>query len=128
VKRSQVNELSATKALDQFDDIAKLLLSLSLSLDPANLEHLKKVRKVLEYGNVRFAAANCTPDQAADLRRLIAKQGRYVDHSKEFIHADIDFHIRVAEITDNPILQALTKSLLSWLLEYYKTPPLLGRT
>ena len=47
-ERSRVNELDATTALGQVDEIAKLLLS----AEPANIEHLKQLRKILEYSPI----------------------------------------------------------------------------
>ena len=115
-ERSRVNELSASDALHQIEDIAKLLLS----SEPENIEHLKDARKLLEYGIARFAALRCTAADAAELRALIEKQRKCVDDNARFIEMDIAFHLRIAEITGNPILQAVSKATLTWLFEYYR--------
>ncbi len=114
-ERSRVNELTATIALDQVDEIAKLLLS----AEPSNLEHLKQVRKILEAGTVRIAAENSTDDDVQRLREIIEVQRGQVKDSKGFIQADIDFHVTIARMTKNPLLQSVTHAMLTWLFEYY---------
>ncbi|SMX27913.1 HTH-type transcriptional regulator LutR [Pelagimonas phthalicica] len=115
-ERTRVNEFSANIALDQVDDIAKLLLS----AEPSNLEHLKQVRKILEAGLVRVAAANCTEDDIRTLRDLVDVQRRQTKNQKGFIETDISFHTAIANATRNPLLQAVTHAMLTWLFEYYK--------
>ena len=118
-ERSRVNELNATIAVAQVDEIAKLLLSSK----PSNLAHLKQVRKILETGAVQLAAQNCTPDDATRLRSLIEVQREKLESHKDFILADIAFHVEIAELSQNPLLQVVIRAMLNWLLEYY-TPVL----
>ncbi len=115
-ERSRVNELDAGMAIAQVDEIAKLLLS----SEPSNLEHLKQLRKILEAGTVRIAAETCTPEDASDLRDLVELQRGQMDDAQAFIRTDIAFHVRLARITGNPLLQAVTQAMLSWLFEYYR--------
>ena len=114
-ERSRVNKLSARSALKQVDDIAKLLLS----TEPANLEHLKQLRKILEAGTVRLAAEHCTPEDILELRALVEKQRSHMDEPEAFVQTDIAFHVRLAKTTGNPLLQGVTQAMLSWLSEYY---------
>lgn len=115
-ERSRVNELTAGVALEQVDDIAKLLLSSK----PSNLEHLKQLRKILEAGTVRIAACNCTESDVAALRALVEKQRSLVGQDQPFIQADIAFHVGLARVTKNPLLETVTQAMLSWLFAYYK--------
>lgn len=115
-ERSRVNELSATIALDQVGDIAKLLLS----AEPSNLEHLKQVRKILEAGTIRIASESCTPEDVRLLRGLVEQQKRQFKNPKGFIETDIAFHTAIANVSRNPLLQAVTQAMLTWLFEYYK--------
>ncbi len=115
-ERSRVNELSASIAFDQVNDIAKLLLS----AEPSNLTHLIQIRKILEYGTVRLAAKSCTGEDAEDLRKINAKQRADLGKTKAFIQADMAFHVRIAEITGNPLLKEITRSMLTWLFEFYR--------
>ncbi|MEO4044436.1 transcriptional regulator NanR [Hoeflea sp. CAU 1731] len=115
-ERSRVNELTAGAALQQVEDIAKLMLSSK----PANLENLKQLRKILEAGTVRIAAEKCTADDVEDLRSLVDKQRAMLGKEKPFIKADIDFHVGLARLTGNPLLETVTQTMLSWLFTYYK--------
>lgn len=115
-ERSRVNQLNANIALDQVDEVAKLLLS----AEPSNLEHLKEVRKILEAGTVRIAAEKATPEDIATLRAIHDRQKASANDPKAFVQADIAFHEAIATMTGNPLLQAVTRAMLSWLFEYYK--------
>lgn len=115
-ERSKVNQLTAGLAFNQVDDIAKLLLS----TEPSHLENLKQLRKILEAGSVQIAAQTCTPADIAELRTLVDEQRSKLGEDKAFIKADIAFHVAIAKITGNPLIQAVTQAMLSWLFEYYK--------
>ena len=39
--------------------------------------------------------------------------------AEEFIAADMQFHTRIAKITGNPILIAVSEAMLAWLMTYY---------
>lgn len=118
-ERSRVNALSAGIAVGQIDEIAKLLLS----TEPSNLAHLKQVRKILEAGTVELAAHRCSATDARRLRDLIEAQRQKQGNAPAFIAADITFHVAIAELTGNPLLQVVMRAMLTWLQEYY-TPML----
>lgn len=118
-ERSRVSELSASKVVDQVDDAAKLLLSSK----PANLEHLKQLRKILETGTVGIVARLCTPDDAVYLRALIEVQRHALGDADAFIEADVAFHAALGAMTQNPLIKATTQAMLSWLKDYH-TPML----
>lgn len=118
-ERSRVNELNASIAVDQVDEIAQLLLS----SEPSNLGHLKQVRKILEAGTVQLAAQHCTQKDAEHLRGLIDAQRAELENPDGFIRADIAFHAAIAEMSQNPLLHVVMRAMLTWLLEYY-TPVL----
>lgn len=114
-ERSRVNELTANIAVDQIEDIAKLLLS----SEPSNLGHLKQIRKIIEVGAVRIAAENANSDDIQKLREIIELQKSKLKDSKEFIKVDIEFHTAISKISKNPLLQTVTQAMLTWLFEYY---------
>lgn len=115
-ERSRVNKLTPGIAFDQVDDIAKLLLS----TEPSNLENLKQFRKILEAGSIQIAIKNCTEGGISDLRALVDDQRSKLGQEKAFIEADIAFHVGIAKLTENPLVQAVTQAMLSWLSAYYK--------
>jgi DNA-binding FadR family transcriptional regulator len=115
-ERSRVNKLTADVAIEQVDSIAKLLLT----AHPSNLEHLKQLRKILEAGTVRIAAQSCTEADIAELHSLVESQRAQLGNDKPFIQADIAFHVGLAKVTGNPLLETVTQAMLSWLFAYYK--------
>jgi GntR family transcriptional regulator, sialic acid-inducible nan operon repressor len=115
-ERSRVNHLTPEVAFGQIDEVAKLMLS----KEPSTLEHLKQVRLLLETASVRLAAEACRPESVADLRSLVAAQRAELGREKAFIRCDIVFHVRIASLTGNPIIHAVTEAMLAWLFDYYK--------
>ncbi|MES2289203.1 MAG: transcriptional regulator NanR [Pseudomonadota bacterium] len=114
-ERAKVRQLTAESAMRQLDPIAQLLLSTS----PESLEHLKEARSFFERGMVRRAAELATVDDVADLRAIHARQTSLAGDATAFIHADMAFHTRVAQITGNPIYVAVSNMMLGWLQEYH---------
>lgn len=114
-ERSRVNSIDASTVLNQSDEIARLVLSAA----PANLEHLKHARQMFELGMVRVAAQKATSDDIADLRAIQAEQKSNIGDAMAFIEADMRFHIRLAEMTDNPIIVSVSQAMLGWLFEYH---------
>ncbi|WP_238366169.1 transcriptional regulator NanR [Mesobacterium pallidum] len=114
-ERSRVNAPTADIAIGQVDEIAKMLLS----SEPANLGHLKQLRKILETGTVALAARHCGEGDAQALRDLVEVQRAAVGDPEGFVAADIAFHVAIAGLTGNPLLQTVTGAMLTWLRDYY---------
>ena len=115
-ERSRVNHLTANMAFGQIEDIANLLVR----REPSTLDNLKQLRKLLEAGTIRLAAERCTPEDAVALRAISADQRSKIAEERAFIEADIDFHVRIAAISGNPLIEQVTRSMLTWLFGYYK--------
>lgn len=116
-ERSRVNELSAGSVLDRVDEVARLLLS----AEPDQLDHLKEARGMFECGVVRKAADMADANAVAELRALIDEQRRQLDNHAAFVEADVAFHARIAAITGNPIIAAVSQAMLKWLFHYHGT-------
>lgn len=116
-ERSRVNPLTAGVALNQLDDIVKLLLS----SEPANLSHLKQVRHVLELGTIKIAARKCTSQDVSDLAELIENQRAQLGDAEAFMKADIAFHTHLALVSGNPLIHSITQIMLTWLFEYHSS-------
>ncbi len=114
-ERSRVNVLTAGVAFNQLDDIARLLLS----SEPSNIEHLKQVRHILELATTKIAAKKCNAQDIRDLTKLIEMQRAQLGTAEAFMKADIAFHTRLAEISGNPIIEAITEMMLTWLFKYH---------
>ena len=114
-ERSRVNELSAGSVLHRVDDIAQLLLSAA----PDNLEYLKQARQLFECGMVRIAAERATVADVAELRGLVLRQRGDLGDAAAFVETDTRFHARIAVITGNPIIVAVSEAMLKWLFQYH---------
>lgn len=114
-ERSRVNALSAETVLRQGDAVARVLLSTG----PQNLEHLKEARRLFEIGMVRVGTPKATPEDIADLRRLIDRQRSHLGDPAAFIGTDIDFHRRIAQLSGNPICSAVSEAMLGWLFRFH---------
>lgn len=114
-ERSRVNELSADSVLDRIDEVTRLLLS----AEPEQLDHLKQARAMLEGGLVRQAAVLATAADVAALRELVREQRSRLGDAVAFTQADIAFHARIARISGNPIIAAVSHAMLRWLFLYH---------
>lgn len=114
-ERSRVNQLTPEIALHQADMMAKVMLSTA----PEALDHLKDVRRLFETGMVRIAATLATPEDTADLRELVERQRASLGDPPTFIGFDIAFHRRIAQISGNPILGAVSDAMLNWVFQYH---------
>ena len=115
--RSRVNTLSPDLALHQIDDIADLLIS----AEPGNLSHLREARRLFEVGTIRMAAARITEAEVAHLRSLIDIQRNALGDTAAFMRADIEFHTALTAVLQNPVITALSKSMLGWLFRHHNT-------
>jgi GntR family transcriptional regulator, sialic acid-inducible nan operon repressor len=114
-ERAKVLRITAESIIRQVDLPAKLMLSGSSD----SLEHLKSARIFFERGMIREAAAKATPAQIAELRGLLDKQKQSLGDSDAFIHADMEFHQYIAQISGNPIFAAVSGAMLGWLKSYH---------
>lgn len=114
-ERAKVLQVTAESIFRQVDLPAKLMLSGS----PDSLEHLKSARIFFERGMVREAAAKATKADVQELRSLLATQTANIGNSELFIDADMAFHRKIAQISGNPIFDAVSGAMLGWLKSYH---------
>jgi DNA-binding FadR family transcriptional regulator len=114
-ERAKVRQPTAKSILQQVDAVAQVLLSAS----PASLEHLKAARRFFELGMVREAAAKATAADVAALREAVETQRKRLKQPDAFIDADMRFHTQIAAISGNPLFEAVSEAMLSWLKAYH---------
>ncbi len=75
---------------------------------------LQEARAVFECGMVRLAAARWSPEKATTFRDLLSDMSTCVDGEcyEQYIRLHRDFHLRLAEATDNGIVVATERSFL----------------
>lgn len=114
-ERAKVLKLTARSIFQQVDPTAKIMLAQSME----TLEHLKSARIFFERGVAREAAQKVTARDISELRDIIERQRQSLGDANAFIAADMEFHIRIAKILDNPIFVAVSEAMLAWLNEYH---------
>lgn len=116
-ERSRVNAIDAATVLTNADDMARLVLSAT----PASLDHLKQARRMFELGMIRDIAAKVTSQDIADLRAIVDDQRAHLGDATAFVLADIRFHERIAQMTKNPIISAVSSAMLRWVFDHHST-------
>jgi GntR family transcriptional regulator, sialic acid-inducible nan operon repressor len=114
-ERAKVRQPTARSIFQQVDAAAHVMLSSSSDA----LEHLKQARRFFERGMVREAAAKATRVDIAILRETLEVQRANLGDSDAFIAADMRLHTQIAAISRNPLFEAVSEAMLSWLKEYH---------
>ncbi|MBB2971718.1 transcriptional regulator NanR [Mesorhizobium sp. RMAD-H1] len=114
-ERARVSELTARTMFKQIDVVARMLVSTT----PETLDQLKDTRRFYERGLVRLAAERATDADLDELEEIINRQESHFGDQRLFIADDIAFHRKIAAISGNPMLEALSESMLNWLFEYH---------
>jgi len=83
--------------------------------------HLVEVREILEPEIAALAATRITEEQIAAMQDAIAVMDTALDHVDVFVEADLDFHLAMAEATQNPIIPVLMDSIIDMLREQRKS-------
>lgn len=82
-----------------------------------DLRHLVEVREIFEPEIAALAAARARDDHILSLRRAVAAMDLALDDAETFIEADLDFHLTLAEATDNPLIIMLIDPIVDLLRE-----------
>lgn len=114
-ERSRLLEPSAKPVFEQIDRSVRHLLKVS----PDTREHFRDARLTFETGVVRAAAERARPDDIERLRNVLAEQKRAAGNAARFMALDVAFHRAIAAATGNPVLEATSEALFTWILEYF---------
>jgi len=114
-ERARVRQLTARSVVQQVDAAAHIMLSTS----PASLENLKEARRFFERGMVREAALKASGADIAELWNTLRRQREALGDAERFMQADKAFHTQIAAISGNPIFEAVSEAMLSWLKQYH---------
>ena len=117
-ERSRVNELTPEAVLRQGDAVARMLLTSA----PENLEDLKQARWLFEIGMVRVGAPRATPEDVAELRRLIEAQraSSAIRRPSSAPTSPSMSHLSPRLCRAIPaILSAVSQAMLGWLFRFH---------
>ncbi len=79
--------------------------------------NLVEVREVMEPEIAALAATRITDEYIAAMQEAMEKMAAAIDNVEEFVEADLDFHLALAEATQNPIIPALLDPIIDLLRE-----------
>ena len=111
-ERARVASPSAADVVSQMTLPVRRMLA-----RPENVRHFQEARWLFETGIARQAALRATPEQIATLEAALEANRAVLGDPVEFARTDVLFHLRLAEIPDNPIFTALHEALVGWLTE-----------
>ena len=114
-ERARVVPLTPRSMLAQMHQMTRHLLATS----PETRQHLEAARQMFETGMVRRAAQVATQTDLERLRKVLTEMRAEIGNPPRFVALDIRFHNLLAEMSGNPILQAVSEALLQWLFEFH---------
>lgn len=78
----------------------------------ANMKALLEVRRLLETQAALLAGERHTPEDIEALRRLADKLPELLDDAEELLAVDLQFHVRIAEASGNPVLAQMVRDTI----------------
>jgi len=114
-ERARVVPLTPRSMFAQMHQTTRHMLATS----PETRQHFEAARQMFETGMVRRAAELATDIDLERLRSVLNEMRAEVGDPARFVAADIRFHNLLAEISGNPILQAVSEAMLQWLFEFH---------
>jgi len=95
--------------------------SLGLLLKAENgFVNLAEVREILEPEIAALAATRITEENILAMTEAVETMETALDNVEIFVEADLDFHLALAEATQNPIIPSLMDSIIDLLREQRK--------
>ena len=99
-------------------DTIRHSLSMLMKIGVANGSgNLVEVREILEPEIAALAATRITDDFIASMQDAVETMDTALDNVDVFVEADLDFHLALAEGTQNPIIPILMDSIIDLLRE-----------
>jgi GntR family transcriptional repressor for pyruvate dehydrogenase complex len=79
--------------------------------------HLVEVREIFEPETAALAALRATDEQIAAMRDAVATMDAALNDGETYIESDLDFHLALAEASQNALIPALIDSIVDMLRE-----------
>lgn len=110
-----VSDFHPEKALKNVHDI----IVLSLTFQTLTEWNLFEVRKMIEIPCAALAAERRTEENLRELEQCLPDPSILSKPVKDIVDADVQFHMKMAECTHNPLAKTLLSAVI---LSYYKIP------
>ncbi len=102
-------------------DAVRHSLGLMMKFGQSNgAANLVEVREILEPEIAALAATRITDEYIAAMREAVETMDTALDDAERFVEADLDFHLALAEATQNPLIPLLMDSIIDLLREERK--------
>ncbi len=110
-----------TFVIDGTSQVVRQSLDRMISMGPTEgFAHLVDVREILEPEIAARAAVRAEEKHLAAMREAVAAMEAATSNADAFIEADLDFHLALAEATENPLVLTLIDSIVGLLREQRK--------
>ncbi len=102
-------------------DAVRHSLGLLMKFGPPNsAAYLVEVREILEPEIAALAATHASEEDIAAMQEAVEVMDTALEDVDRFVEADLDFHLALAEATQNPIIPLLVDSIIDLLREERK--------
>jgi GntR family transcriptional repressor for pyruvate dehydrogenase complex len=88
--------------------------------DKNGIANLVEVREIMEPDIAALAATRVTEENIAAMTEAVEIMDTALDNAEIFVEADLDFHLALAEATQNPVIPSLMDSIIDLLREQRK--------
>jgi len=82
------------------------------AMEAVSLAELMKAREVIESGAARLAAEQADPENVERLRDVVSRMKADSDADESYYQNDFEFHLAVAEASNNPAIFEIVKLLV----------------
>lgn len=107
-----------TFVTDQTSEALRHSLNLMVKVGKQeSFNNLIEIREFLEPEIASFAASRAKEENISAMREAISRMDETMDDPREYIEADLDFHLALAEATQNPLILILIDILIVQLRE-----------
>ncbi|MEM7799683.1 MAG: FadR/GntR family transcriptional regulator [Chloroflexota bacterium] len=106
-----VKEVEATQAINMFSQL--------VAQNKDQVDHLYEVRKIIEVEAARLAAMRRQDEDVPRLWELYHEAHGKIHSGNEMKQADINFHVGIAHMTQNPFYSQLMEILLSSIMSVF---------
>lgn len=91
-----------------------------LMKDTNSFANLVEVREILEPEIAALAATRVTDENISAMTEAVETMETALENAEIFVEADLDFHLALAEATQNPVIPTLVDSIVDLLREHRK--------
>jgi GntR family transcriptional regulator, transcriptional repressor for pyruvate dehydrogenase complex len=99
-------------------DVVRHTLDLLMKVDSTKgFLNLVELREIMEPDIAALAATRITDEYIGAMQEAMDKMEAAMDNVEEFVEADLDFHLALAEATQNPIIPALLDPIIELMRE-----------